>query len=391
MARTNATVPKWDADLKLWTYRPSIEGRQRKFTSRKPGKAGSQECIRKYNKARAGVDRANIRLEKAWDEFLQDRKARLGPRSDGYRKANSFGHQFILPALKNKRVGQLTAQDWQNILNSAKSLDGSPLAKKSIMNIRGEITAFCKYAIKAGLMDQMPFDLTIPRTAPVVGKHILQPSDIKLLLADDSNVWWLRAWQLQLVTGLRPGECLGLHRHDVQDGLIIVRRSINSKNEITQGKNKNALRLIVQDEFSSEIIRMQIEKLDKEGIGLPWLFPDPDGCQPVPTTVADHWKNYASKFSAPVTQYCLRHTFVSIMQNDLPEGMLKDQVGHSQSMDTLGVYGHKVTGVQHQAAKIITGVFSRLTGSSPKVVPGENEKPCETTPTGLSAGAVNGT
>lgn len=389
--RTNATVPRWDESQKLWIYRPSFDGRQIKIVSRKPEGAGYQECIRKFNKARAGIDRSSIRLEKAWEEFLEDRKARLGPRSDGYRKANSFGHQFILPVLKNKRVGHLTAQDWQNILNSARALDGSPLAKKSIMNIRGEITAFCKYSIKAGLMDQMPFDLTIPKTAPVVGKHILQPSDIKLLLDDDSDSWWLRAWQLQLVTGLRPGECLGLHRHDVQDGLIVVRRSINSKNEITHGKNKNALRTIVQTDQAAEIIARQIAVLDKEGVGLPWLFPDPDGCQPVPTTVASHWKQYASKFSVPVTQYCLRHTFVSIMQNDLPEGMLKDHVGHSKSMDTLGVYGHRVAGVQRQAAKIITGVFSRLTGSSPKVVPGENEKPCETTPTGLSAGAVNGT
>ena len=55
------------------------------------------------------------------------------------------------------------------------------MSKKSLMNIRGEITAFCRYAVKAEIMDRMPFDLTIPKHAPVVGKNI-QPDQAKTLL-----------------------------------------------------------------------------------------------------------------------------------------------------------------------------------------------------------------
>lgn len=44
-----------------------------------------------------------------------------------------------------------------------------------------------------------------------------------------------------------------------------------------------------------------------------------------------------------VTPYELRHTFVSIAKS-LPAGMVKSIVGHSESMDTFGVYGHAIKG-----------------------------------------------
>ena len=360
MTRLNKTIPIWHADKKIWIYRPSIDGVQKKYTSRIEGKGGAAECKRKYNAALAGAGGGTRRLGDVWVEFLEDRKKRLGEQSDGYRKAKCFGELHILPALKMKRVGKITSQDWQDILNNAKKIDGGKLSKKSLMNIRGEITAFCRYAVKAEIMDRMPFDLTIPKHAPVVGKNILQPDQAKTLLTDEPVDWWHRMWQLQLVTGLRPGEAAGLQRNDVVDGLIVVRRSLNSKNELTAGKNNTAKRTIVQTAQAAKIIADQIAMLDKNNIGLPWLFPDKIGCLAKPKTIADRWNKYAAKFNTRLTQYCLRHTFVSLMQNDLPEAMLKKIVGHTENMDTLGVYGHKVDGDANKAADIISNVFKRI-------------------------------
>ena len=161
-------------------------------------------------------------------------------------------------------------------------------------------------------------------------------------------------WQLQLVTGLRPGEAAGLQRNDVVDGLIVVRRSLNSKNELTAGKNNTAKRTIVQT--AAKIIADQIAMLDKNNIGLPWLFPDKIGCLAKPKTIADRWNKYAAKFNTRLTQYCLRHTFVSLMQNDLPE---KDcwsyrKHGHFRRVLT------RVDGDANKAADIISNVFKRI-------------------------------
>lgn len=384
MKRINATVPRWDGEK--WTYRPSIAGVQKKYVSKKEGKAGYNECIRKANLAR--VDAPKSRLESVWTDYLTERKERLGKRSDGYRKAECFGRLYILPRLKHKRIHEITSQDWQNVLNKSKKINGEPLSKKSLMNIRGEITAFCKFAMKAGLIEKMPFDLNVPKTAQYVGKNILQPDDVKLFLNDESDEWWFYCWQLQLVTGLRPGEALGLQLNDVRDGLITVRRSINSKNEITQGKNKNAVRTIVQSDLATSIIDNQIKRLSANGIDLPWLFPDKDGFMAKPMTVSDHFKKYSKKFSVSVTQYCLRHTFVSMVQNTLPPGMIKDYIGHSESMDTLGVYGHKVADQDHQTATIITHVFKQF---STQTSTEKKENARDLTASGISGGAANGT
>ena len=48
-----------------------------------------------------------------------------------------------------------------------------------------------------------------------------------------------------------------------------------------------------------------------------------------------------------------------MVKNDLPEQMVKAIVGHSASMDTFGVYGHKVDGEAEQAAKILDLAFAQ--------------------------------
>ena len=65
-----------------------------------------------------------------------------------------------------------------------------------------------------------------------------------------------------------------------------------------------------------------------------------------------HLKRYCkSNNILYLTPYDLRHTFVSIAKN-LPEGSLKQLVGHSVAMDTCGVYAHQIDGEEKQTAKI---------------------------------------
>ena len=56
------------------------------------------------------------------------------------------------------------------------------------------------------------------------------------------------------------------------------------------------------------------------------------------------------------TLYELRHTFVSIAAN-LPTGQLKQVIGHSQNMDTYGVYAHAINGQDKVIAENIEGIF----------------------------------
>ena len=66
-----------------------------------------------------------------------------------------------------------------------------------------------------------------------------------------------------------------------------------------------------------------------------------------------HWAKLKEERGLPGTVYSLRHTFITLMKNVMPESMIKDIVGHSTSMDTFGTYGHILSGDAKKAAEII--------------------------------------
>ena len=76
----------------------------------------------------------------------------------------------------------------------------------------------------------------------------------------------------------------------------------------------------------------------------------------------DRWQAYCrANGILPTTAYELRHTFVSVAKT-LPEGEVKGLVGHSQDMDTFGVYGHTLSGDAENTAQAVNAAFDKLLG-----------------------------
>lgn len=364
--RINATIPIWHADTGQWIYRPSIDGVQKKYTSRREGKAGYNECIKKHNAAIGAQDTSKVRLEQAWKEFLVDIENRLDKTSGAYMSAESIGRVHILPRMKNMKVAKITEQDWQDCIYSAKPVRGGrkELSKKYLINMRAVIMAFCKFAKKKKYIDQRPDPMDIPKKAPILGRNrvIMQLDTLKAFLTDDSDEWYLHLWQLMTTTGLRPGEALGIKRTDINGDILTIRRSINRIGQVTGGKTENAKRSFVLKPIDQHFIKLQTDKLNREGIISPWLFCDNFGNQPNPIVVGHHWIDYRQTFAERITQYGLRHTFVSHLKSILPDALMKQLVGHSESMPTNEVYAHFVTDDDRKAAKLVGEYFNGIIG-----------------------------
>ena len=72
------------------------------------------------------------------------------------------------------------------------------------------------------------------------------------------------------------------------------------------------------------------------------------------------WKRYCESNGLEyVPPYNLRHTFVS-MAKTLPEGAVKELVGHSRQMDTYGTYAHLIKGEKQQLAEQLEDVLSKV-------------------------------
>lgn len=82
---------------------------------------------------------------------------------------------------------------------------------------------------------------------------------------------------------------------------------------------------------------------------------------PTTDTYNRRWQKFCrSNGMTKITPYELRHTFVSIVKS-LSAGEVKQVVGHSENMDTFGIYGHKIDGEDALTAKKIEDLFSIVT------------------------------
>ena len=205
-----------------------------------------------------------------------------------------------------------------------------------------------------------PEDIDIPRSAGRQEKKILQPDDLKVLFSVDTSIInnqrilepYIYAFRLQVLHCLRPGEVGGLKKSDRMGDIVRVQRSINSEKEITRGKNDNAVRAFQLSELGKECWDKQAALSYSE-----WLFPGF-----VTDTYRKRLRSYClSNNITLVTPYELRHTSFSVMQA-LPEGLVKSAGGHSQNMDTFGVYGHEVQGDMDLTAQLVQERFDKLLG-----------------------------
>ena len=167
-----------------------------------------------------------------------------------------------------------------------------------------------------------------------------------------------------VLTGLRRGELCGLRNEDIVDGIVSIKRSVNAQQEITAGKNDNARRTFALSKSALHVLQCQREMLKAESVVSPWVFPDERGEMLNSSHLYSKWHTYRNQHNLACSLHELRHTFVSVVQNDVPMPILKSMIGHSEDMDTSGIYGHSVTGDMTRAAGIVDSVFARFLGKT---------------------------
>lgn len=201
--------------------------------------------------------------------------------------------------------------------------------------------------------------LEIPKAARCKTRQILQPESIKTLFTIDTTLYrgkrvfdpYIHAYRFAVLTGVRPGELLGIERSDIHGNLLYLSKSINCYGEITQGKNDNAIRTITLSPLAMKVLQDQI-RFDSNS---QYLFQIPNN-----QYFRKRWQKYCEANSIERTSlYELRHTFVSIAKT-LPEGMVKSIVGHSAQMDTFGIYSHTLTTDAEETSRALQSRFDQI-------------------------------
>lgn len=356
--RTNTA--KWYEKYGYWKINVQKDGMRKSFYSPLPGRTGQREANRKADLwLDDHINPTGARLEVVYTAFLEEKKA-LYSKTE-YIHCESIGRVWIIPHLGKKKITALCDGDIQKMLDHAAAKGKS---RKYIQDINGILNKFLKWCRKNKLSTYRPDDVQIPAGARSKGKKVLQPADLQTLFTADRTSYkgklvkdaYIHAYRFQVATGLRPGEMRGLRTEDVDGNRVYIRRAINKYDEETSGKNENAVRCVTLPDIAvRELAAQEREYPSKTG----YVFN-----LPTTDTYNRRWQKYCEiNGLTKTTPYELRHTFVSIVKT-LPDGGVRQLVGHSQSMDTFGIYGHAIEGEGERTAEKVNGLFSAVIEAS---------------------------
>ena len=362
MKRTNTA--KWIESAGRWQINVQKDGIRKTFVSSKPGRTGQAEANRKADQwLDDGISNAKIKVKQASEQYIDNLK--ISTSKSHWQQYDSIFRNHVIPQIGNVRVENLNEQHLQIVINKAYS---KGISKKYLMNIRACLMSFVKFCRKNKLTTLFPEDLIIPREAKASEKHILQPSDLKTLFAENTTLFngkpqrdpLIYAYRFHVLTGLRPGELIGLKWSDIKNDTVYLRRSINTLGETTTGKNRNAQRNFALNIFTTAILSEKKKLLDELDVHSEYVFCRQDGEPLQNKYYYKRWKAYRDFHNMPpVTPYELRHTFVSAVKS-LPEGYLKNLVGHSKDMDTYGTYSHEMNGDMQETAVLVQNIFEQI-------------------------------
>ena len=346
-----------------WKIQVQKDGVRKTFRSNVPGVKGKIDAERQADHwLEYGDDFECMTIDELFQQFLDSKRKTTS--FSNYRSLENRYQVWIEPYIGRKRIRSVKLSDLQDILDSA---CGAGKSRKTIINLRGDISSFYKFCRKRSATHLIP-ELDIPRKAQSSEKKILNRRDLQTLMSVDTKTYtihrhgtkyervdfepYINAFRLQVVTGLRPGEICGLQWDDITSREIIIRRSVNIYGEVTKGKNDNARRIIPLTEWAKKILDDQrnltghlssVFDITTEG------------------AYRYHLKSYCiSNGITVVTPYELRHTFISSIGKQLEVGDVKEIVGHSESMDTYGIYGHQFDGDSQRVANQMDAITSAI-------------------------------
>lgn len=391
MAKERVLTPIWVEGRGYWRLRVQKDGVRREFTVSERGRRGKKKVV---ERAEAWLDGTDVEQEQKQEqeeeeeegegegevrvptvaetaaEWLDEVLETTG--KTAWRQYNTYVKNYIIPAIGKLRVSELTnEQQIQKIINKAFRSgvrSGKKLSAKTLMNLRGTCSGFLKYARKAGLTTLRMENVTIPKMAVRGEKRTLQPEELRTLFTSDETTYrhrpvrdrLIHAYRFHVITGLRPGELIGLQWKDIQAGRCSIVRSINYYGEVTPGKNYNARRPFVLPQTAVEELKKQKADLERDGIRSDYVFPDKYGNPLKHKEYRRALLRYCEHNGIEDTcPYELRHTWYSI-NKALPTELVKQMGGHSASMDTFGVYGHEIEGEAQKFALMLDETLSEI-------------------------------
>ena len=274
-------------------------------------------------------------------------------------------YKHIIPEIGSIQLDKLSQNDLQQFYTRLKKNGrkrytdtlGAGLSDRSIRACHARCRMALEKAVAEGLIYKNPaVGCKLP---PKKSREmqVLSPDELQRFLIQAKHDGYYEIFMLDIATGLRRGELMGLQWNDInmQTGELHVSRQVSrvrGQLVASEPKTKTSIRTII---IPQSVVRMLSEY--KESVDSAWVFPSPviDGAPRDPQTIYHKMQKVLERADCKKVRFHdLRHTFATMA---LARGMdvktLSATIGHISSATTLDIYSHFTDDMRRMSAEKI--------------------------------------
>ena len=306
-----------------------------------------------------------------WMDVWFENYAKLKVRPSSHQTYKGYINNHIKPYVGSIPLSKLTSLDLQKLykmllaegridrIESKNQPKG--LSAKTVRNINQIISSALTLAKEQKLLSSNPADACALPRVEHREMRTLPVEQLTSFLREAKETGVYEMYYIELATGLRRGELLGLKWQDIDmvNGTIRVQRQVaRIDGEIVEAplKTKNSYRNVSIGPDAIEVLKEQKKKVgDSE-----YVFPSPNGGPISPDSVLNMLHRVLERAGLPKIRFHdLRHTFATLaLQNGVDIKTVSGMLGHFSAGFTLDTYAHVTTSAQREAANTMGSVLS---------------------------------
>ena len=338
---------------------------------------GKTQAEVKEKLKRAIEDSAKLDMSKVgqytvgqWMDVWFENYAKIKVRPSSHQTYRGYIENHIKPNIGSIPLNKLTSLELQKLykkllgngrverIESKKQPKG--LSAKTVRNINQIICSALNLAIEQRLILTNPADACALPKLEHREMKTLPVEQLTSFLREAKESGVFEMYYIELATGLRRGELLGLKWSDIdlEHGSLRVQRQIaRIDGEIVEAplKTKNAYRTLPLSADAIDVLKTQKKKCGNSQ----YVFPSPTGGPISPDSVLHMLHRVLERAGLPKVRFHdLRHTFATLaLQNGVDIKTVSGMLGHFSAGFTLDTYAHVTTSAQKEAANTMGGVL----------------------------------
>ena len=303
------------------------------------------------------------------DEWFEN-VAKIKVRASSHQTYRGYIDNHIKPNIGNIPIEKLTTMDLQKFyrklltkgrIERIESKDQPKgLSAKTVRNINQVISSAMDLAVAQKIIPANPTNACALPKIEHQEMQTIPTEQLQVFLLEAKATGVYEMYYIELATGLRRGELLGLKWQDIdwKNGVIKVRRQVaRVDGQIKEAplKTKNSYRTVTISQQAIEVLKEQKKKTNDA-----YVFPSPNGGPISPDSVNNMLKRVLERAVIPKVRFHdLRHTFATIaLQNGVDIKTVSGMLGHFSAGFTLDTYAHVTTSAQKEAAQTMGNVLS---------------------------------